>query len=283
MKKVGKIVIIAFVVLILLGSLAAACSKSSSSTASSGAAEVESSQASKPVASTESKLSSSSSESSESTIEHDPDLVGTWDMTALKQGETNLSEDEVKSARDRGIDSYMVFNEDGSALLVIGDDQLEFTWLSADESTGLVSNSDSALTYSKSGNKLVLGSSENYFKFERGKARTAESNQDSADKDGVESEASASAENGEVSPDLKEMLDSYEAFMDEYVEFMNSYKESGDTVSMLSQYTEYMQKYTDLMQKIEAVDTSNMSAADYAYYIEVTSRVSEKLLKVSGI
>ena len=111
----------------------------------------------------------------------------------------------------------------------------------------------------------------------------------------VEADNSKSAENvgtskqmgqndsGEVSSDLKEMLDSYEAFMDEYVEFMKTYQESDDTMGMLSKYSEYMQKYLDFAQKVEAVDTSNMSAADYAYYIEVTSRVSQKLLTVSGI
>ena len=111
----------------------------------------------------------------------------------------------------------------------------------------------------------------------------------------VEASNSKSAENvgtskqmgqndsGEVSSDLKEMLDSYEAFMDEYVEFMKTYQESDDTMGMLSKYSEYMQKYLDFAQKVEAVDTSNMSAADYAYYIEVTSRVSQKLLTVSGI
>ena len=111
----------------------------------------------------------------------------------------------------------------------------------------------------------------------------------------VEASSSKSAENvgtseqmgqndsGEVSSDLKEMLDSYEAFMDEYVEFMKTYQESDDTMGMLSKYSEYMQKYLDFAQKVEAVDTSNMSAADYAYYIEVTSRGSQKLLTVSGI
>lgn len=202
-------------------------------------------------------------------------------MVAFKQGDTDLGKEDLESARDRGVDSYIVFNEEGSALLVVGDDQIEFTWMSIDENTGLVSNSDSALTYSKSENELVIGGSKDYFTFERGEARTEAPKQDSSDKDVAKSEESGSADSGEVSVDLKEMLDSYEAFMDEYIEFMNSYKESGDTMSMLSQYTDYMQKYTDLMQKIESVDTSNMSAADYAYYIEVTSRVSEKLLKVS--
>ena len=114
-------------------------------------------------------------------------------------------------------------------------------------------------------------------------ARAVEaSNSKSAENVGT-SEQMGQNDSGEVSSDLKEMLDSYEAFMDEYVEFMKTYQESDDTMGMLSKYSEYMQKYLDFAQKVEAVDTSNMSAADYAYYIEVTSRVSQKLLAVSGI
>ena len=84
-----------------------------------------------------------------------------------------------------------------------------------------------------------------------------------------------------VSPDLKEALDSYEAFVDEYIEFMQKYKNSNDMTSMMSDYLSYMQKYSELVAKIDAMDTKNMSTADAAYYLEVTSRVSQKLLNAA--
>ena len=84
-----------------------------------------------------------------------------------------------------------------------------------------------------------------------------------------------------VSPDVKEALDSYEAFMDEYVDFMQRYNESGNSSQMMVDYLNYLQKYTDLAAKIEKMDTDSMSSADYAYYIEVTSRVAQKLINVS--
>ena len=96
--------------------------------------------------------------------------------------------------------------------------------------------------------------------------------------------ASSSAQpvdGGAVSPELKEALDSYEAFMDEYIEFMKRYQESDDTTSMLNDYLDYMQQYSDLMAKINAVDTKKLSAVDAAYYVEVTSRVSKKLIEAS--
>ena len=84
-----------------------------------------------------------------------------------------------------------------------------------------------------------------------------------------------------VSPDLKEMLDSYESFIDEYVSFMEKYKNSDNTTSLLLDYTNYLQKYSDLTQKMNAVDTSNLSGADYAYYVEVMTRCSTKLMNAA--
>ena len=279
MKKIGKIVLIAFVVLVVLGALSSACSNSSSKSDSSQAAA----SASSAQPSTESSDSGSSKDSSNSStsIEHDPNIVGTWDMTEVKQGDTHYKKSELQNARAKGVDSYIVFNEDGTAILTLGDDEYEYTWMSADESTGLVSNSENAMAYSFDGNELVVGGSKNYFKFEKGAARTSPSEKDSDGKAESESDKDASAESGEVSPDLKEMLDSYEAFVDEYVEFMQKYQDSDDTTSMLSDYMKYMQSYAEFVQEVDDVDTDNLSAADYAYYIEVTSRISQKLIEAS--
>lgn len=71
----------------------------------------------------------------------------------------------------------------------------------------------------------------------------------------------------------------YEEFMDEYVAFMKKYQTATDTSSMLMDYLAFMQKYSDFSEKANAYDTNEMSNADAAYYLEVTSRVSQKLLQ----
>lgn len=86
----------------------------------------------------------------------------------------------------------------------------------------------------------------------------------------------------EIRSDFKESLDSYEKFMDEYCEFMKKYKESNDSLSMLTDYTEFLTKYSEMMQKIDGIDQDNLNSAELAYYIEVTSRVSKKLLEVAA-
>lgn len=50
---------------------------------------------------------------------------------------------------------------------------------------------------------------------------------------------------------------------------------------MLQDYSDIMSRYSDYMAKVEKLDTDSMSAADYAYYIDVTSRVTKKLANVS--
>ena len=90
----------------------------------------------------------------------------------------------------------------------------------------------------------------------------------------------AEKSNQGVDPDLKDFLDSYEAFVDEYVVFMQQYSKNPTDLSLLARYTDIMQKYSDFAVKVEKYDTKEMSTEDAAYYLEVTSRCSQKMLKV---
>lgn len=84
-------------------------------------------------------------------------------------------------------------------------------------------------------------------------------------------------------PEFKEAMDSYEAFFDEYVAFMEKYAASdGSDLSLLSDYASYMSKYTDMMADFEAWDSEDMNTAEMSYYIEVQSRISQKLLEIAG-
>ena len=93
----------------------------------------------------------------------------------------------------------------------------------------------------------------------------------------------AAAEN-EIRPEVKEFLDAYEACMDEYVDFMQHYMndESDSTLSMMGDYYRILRRYTEFAEKIDAFDESELTNAELAYYLEVTNRVSQKLLRVAG-
>ena len=96
---------------------------------------------------------------------------------------------------------------------------------------------------------------------------------------------SASSENvssSSIRPEFKEALDSYEAFFDKYIAFMTSYNAGGGSVNKLSEYTEFMTQYADTMQKMGDLQSEDLTDEEMAYYLEVTTRISTKLLSVSG-
>ena len=83
-----------------------------------------------------------------------------------------------------------------------------------------------------------------------------------------------------IRPDFKEMMDSYEEFFDEYIAFMEKYSnaDSSDSMSMMNDYFDYMTKYSEVMEKLGAVDQSELSDAETLYYIEFTTRISQKMM-----
>ena len=98
----------------------------------------------------------------------------------------------------------------------------------------------------------------------------------------AQTEAQEPADSGipGVSAEFKNTMDEYEAFFDDYVEFMQMYKESND-VAMMGKYAEMMNQYVVSMQALENMDTESMTVAEQAYYIEVMSRISQKMLLAS--
>ena len=53
-------------------------------------------------------------------------------------------------------------------------------------------------------------------------------------------------------------------------------------VSMMGDYYRILTRYTEFAEKIDAFDKSELTNAELAYYLEVTNRVSQKLLRVAG-
>ncbi|MBQ6678003.1 MAG: hypothetical protein IJM71_08145 [Clostridia bacterium] len=83
-----------------------------------------------------------------------------------------------------------------------------------------------------------------------------------------------------IRPEIKEAIDSYEAFVDEYCEFMERY-DSSDT-SLLSEYLELINKESEMLKKFEEIDQNGMTNAEALYYNEVSLRCSQKLLAASA-
>lgn len=115
--------------------------------------------------------------------------------------------------------------------------------------------------------------------------RSASSSSQSASRSTAQSSSgSAAPSSTTIRPEVKEFLDSYEACMNEYVDFMKKYMNAdpSNMASMLGDYYSILSRYTAFAEKIDQLDESQLTTAELNYYIEVTSRVSQKLLTVAG-
>lgn len=84
-----------------------------------------------------------------------------------------------------------------------------------------------------------------------------------------------------IRTEFKQAMDSYEEFMDEYVAFMKKYADSNGTdLSLLADYADYMSKYAELVENFEKWDDEEMSDEELAYYLQVQSRVYQKLSEI---
>lgn len=78
-------------------------------------------------------------------------------------------------------------------------------------------------------------------------------------------------------------MDQYESFMNEYCDFMKKYASSGGTdLTLLTDYVNYMSKYAEVQKSFDDWDGQTMNTAETNYYIEVQTRVSQKLLTVAA-
>ncbi len=113
---------------------------------------------------------------------------------------------------------------------------------------------------------------------EKKESSKTESKQESKQESKSESSKSLIGDSGAVTPSFKEYMDSYEDFMNEYVDLMKNY--NSDPMKYMTEYLEYMEKLGTYTDKLDSYDEDDMSAADWAYYLEVTTRVNKKLLEV---
>lgn len=89
----------------------------------------------------------------------------------------------------------------------------------------------------------------------------------------------------EVDPEFKAALDQYEAFIDGYCDFLEAYlKANTDTqLSMMEDYAAWMSQYTEVMDAVRTLDAcqDEMTPTQLSYYIEVTARVSQRMIEFS--
>lgn len=84
-----------------------------------------------------------------------------------------------------------------------------------------------------------------------------------------------------IRPEFKEAMDSYEAFFDEYVETVRLYKENPTDAEILAQYSDILTREATMVKEFDEWESTDMTTAEAAYYLEVHSRIYAKLAEVA--
>ena len=83
-------------------------------------------------------------------------------------------------------------------------------------------------------------------------------------------------------PEFKEAMDSYGAFYDEYCDFMMKYKANPTDTTLITEYADMMKKVVDMEEKFKEWERNDLNSEEMKYYIDVTSRISKKLLDAAS-
>ena len=138
-------------------------------------------------------------------------------------------------------------------------------------------NSSSSSSSSSSDNNSSSSNSNSSSSSNNNSSSSSSSNNSSSSSN---NSSSSSTSNSSTDVSFRKAMDEYESFMNRYVDFMKKYKNSSDVTSMHADYSKMMQDYAKFADSIRNYNQSNLSAADWAYYLEVTARVNKKLLEV---
>ena len=83
-------------------------------------------------------------------------------------------------------------------------------------------------------------------------------------------------------PEFKKAMDSYESFMDEYCAFMTKYDSNeGSALTMALDYAKYVAKYAEMARDFDAWEDDDLNDTEFSYYLQVQSRVLQKLAAVA--
>ena len=97
----------------------------------------------------------------------------------------------------------------------------------------------------------------------------------------AETEAPADTESSsDIRPEFKAAMDEYEAFYDQYCDFMKKYKENPSDLELAKESLDMYAKLGDMQESFDAWEDKDLNDAELKYYLEVTTRIEQKLIDV---
>lgn len=188
---------------------------------------------------------------------------GTWTVSRLSVQEKEFTMEEwVKFDPDTEFqDTRLVFQESGKCQ--IGD--AVYAW---EPTAGGVKIGNAALPLE--GEEIVVKSDDATVYFHK-----VSDEQTFAEKP-VEEPTETTAEG--LRPEFKEAMDAYEDFYNEYFEILEKYSKNPTDVSILTKYLSMLSKMNDVDKAFQAWDSSDLNAEELKYYLDLTARISKRLL-----
>ena len=95
-----------------------------------------------------------------------------------------------------------------------------------------------------------------------------------------ETDKTPSVDENTIRPEIKEAIDSYEAFVDKYCAFIENYDSSD--LSELNDYLDLINEEIEMSEKFEAIEEDNdLTEAESDYYFKVSMRCLQKIADVN--
>lgn len=181
---------------------------------------------------------------------------------------------------DKGENYYRAYNEDGYYLSLSyeGNNIMLIRIDEPEKGAGAVADAENA------GQETAI--QETGKPEEKGSVTESKPEETTAESKAEEQKPAADSGNSTVGEDglrkdFKEAMDSYEAFMNEYCDFMEKYSKNPTDAGLMADYMSYMSKYDDFTKKFDEWGGEDLNDAELAYYIEVQTRVYDRLAKAA--
>lgn len=198
-------------------------------------------------------------------------FVGTWEVVAIKNGDESATVEELEAT------GYYDISETG---LVFISDMVFYFYQKADVSEGKWSMTDEGVLVGTT--NMVFKEDTLYWDVrDSGVTLIFQKTSDRQDKPVVEVEPEETAETPEgIRPEFKAAMDAYESFYDEYCAFLTKYQANPTDLTLLLKYAELMAEAEKMNKAFAEWETADMNQEEMKYYLEVTTRVQQKMIEL---
>ena len=198
---------------------------------------------------------------------------GTWDIAAINVEGSTFTIDEVKAMGDDSFDGVrIVIKKGGKACFIDPQENMLIDWECTGEKIVFNGERDGEII----DDQLHFFAPDGELIFDK-----TSSEQIIAKRETEEETTAKSTESAGLRPEFKEAMDSYETFYDKYCAVLKEYKENPSDLTILAKYTDMMTQLTDMTEKFDAWSEEELNDEELSYYLEVNTRVMQKLLDVS--